>query len=116
MADLVIRGLSPMIVEWLRDRARRESVSPEEIARRVLLDAFVNEKGLGTAIREAVGPKGMDLEIPPRAGTRRKEPIDFFGPESGPDDDDPPGPGETPGPAESRAPTPKAAETDPPPR
>lgn len=116
MADLVIRGLSPMIVEWLRDRARRESVSPEEIARRVLLDAFVNEKGLGTAIREAIGPKGLVLEIPPRSEAGGREPIDFSGPEYGVYDDDPPGPGETPGPAESRAPTPPAAKTDTPPR
>lgn len=111
MADLKIRGLTPGVVEWLHDRARRESVSAEKIARRVLLAAFAEEKGMGTAIREIVGEGGVDLEIPPREVDR--EPIDFSGPEYGPDDDD--CAGEAPGPAESRAPAPTAAETDPPP-
>ncbi len=113
---MVVRGLSPAIVQWLRARAWHEAVSPEEIARRVLAAAYVNEKGLGTAIREAVGPKGLVLEIPPRSEAGGREPIDFSGPEYGVYDEDPPGPGETPGPAESRAPTTPAAKTDTPPR
>ena len=110
MTDLKIRGLTPGIAEWLHDRARRESVSPEEIAQRVLLSAFAEEKGMGSAIREIVGEGGMDLEIPPREGDR--EPIDFSGPEYGPDDDD--CAGEAPGPPESLAgaPAPTATETD----
>lgn len=113
MADLKIRGLPPGVVEWLHDRARRESVSPEEIAQRVLLAAFAEEKGMGSAIREIVGEGGMDLEIPPREGDR--EPIDFSGREYGPDDDDPPDPAEASGPAGSRTPSPTATETDIPP-
>lgn len=112
MADLRIRGLTPGVVEWLHDRARRESVSPEEIAERVLLSAFAEEKGMGSAIREIVGEGGIDLEIPPR---EVEDPINFSGPEYGPDDDDRAGPGEASGPAESRAPPPTGTETDVPP-
>lgn len=113
MADPRIRGLTPGVVEWLHDRARRESVSPEEIVQRVLLSAFAEEKGMGSAIREIVGEGGMDLEIPPREGGG--EPIDFSGPEYGPDDDDPPDPGETPGLVASQARSPIAPEPDTPP-
>lgn len=136
MPDLVIRGLSPGIVEWLRDRARREFVSPEEMVRRILRDAYAErrrppdgpsaaiveappatkKKGLGTLIREAVGAKGLVVEIPPRKGAGGREPIDFSGPESGAYDDDPPGPGNAPGAAESQAPPPKTTEPDTPPR
>ena len=110
VADLKIRGLPPGVVEWLRARARRESVSPEEIAQRVLPAAFADEKGMGTAIREIVGDGGVDLEIPPR---EVEDPIDFSGPEYGPYDDD--RSDEAPGPAGSRAPSPTATETDTPP-
>ena len=136
MAHLVVRGLSPSIVQWLRARAWHEAVSPEEVVRRILQDAYIERrrppegtpaaiveappateaKGLGTSISEAVGPKGLVVEIPPRSETGGREPIDFSGPEYGACDDDPPGPAEAPGPAESRAPTPKAAKTDTPPR
>ena len=136
MSDLVIRGLSPSIVEWLRVHARRESVSPEEMVRRILRDAYAErrrppggppaaivepppatkKKGLGTLICEAVGEKGLVLEIPPRKGAGRREPIDFSGPEYGAYDDDPPGPGDAPGAAESQAPPPKTTEPDTPPR
>ena len=107
MADLKIRGLTPGVVEWLHDRARRESVSAEEIAQRVLLAAFANEKGMGTAIREIVGEGGMDLEIPPR---EVEDPIDFSGPEYGRYDDD--RPADAPGPPESQAPPRTGTETD----
>lgn len=136
MAHLVVRGLSPGIVQWLRARAWREAVSPEEVVRRILHDEYTERrrppdgtpaaiveappateaKGLGTLIQEAVGPKGLVVEIPPRSEAGGREPIDFSGPEYGADDDDPPDPGETPGPDESRATTPKAAKTDTPPR
>lgn len=136
MSDLVIRGLSPSIVEWLRAHADREAVSPEEVVRRILRDAYTEgrrspdatpaaivetppatkKKGLGTMIREAVGEKGLVVEIPPRAGAGRREPIDFSGPEYGAYGDDPPGPGDAPGAAESQALPPTDTEADTPPR
>ena len=69
------------------------------------------KKGLGTLICEAVGEKGLVLEIPSRKGAGRREPIDFSRPD-GSYDDDPPGPGGPSGPTESQAPPPKTTEPD----
>lgn len=86
MADLSIRRLDDDVYRWLKVRARITSASMEEVVRRILRDAFAAEKPMGTAIREAVGPKGLEVEIPPRKAHRQREPIDFSAPEYGPDE------------------------------
>lgn len=85
MASLSIRRLDDEVVRRLKVRALRESVSLEELARRILRDACAADTGkVGTAIREIFGG-GVDLEIPPRETLPDR--VDFSGPEYGPDDE-----------------------------
>lgn len=85
MASLSIRRLDDEVVRRLKVRALRESVSLEELARRILRDACAADTGkVGTTIREIFGG-GVDLEIPPREALPDR--VDFSGPEYGPDDE-----------------------------
>lgn len=86
MASLRIRRLDDEVVRRLEVRALRESVSLEELARRILREACATGAGkpVGTAIREIFGG-GADLEIPPRETLPDR--VDFSGPEYGPDDE-----------------------------
>ncbi len=86
MANLSIRRLDDDVYRRLKVRARVESASMEEVARRILREALTSKKPLGTAIQEAVGPKGLVVEIPSRKALRPREPIDFSAPEYGPDE------------------------------
>lgn len=86
MASLSIRRLDDEVVRRLEVRAFRESVSLEELARRILREACAADTGkpMGTAIREIFGG-GADFEIPPREAFADR--VDFSGPEYGPDDE-----------------------------
>lgn len=86
MANLSIRGLDDEVYRRLKAWARTESTSVEEVARRILREALTSKKPLGAAIQEAVGPKGLVVEIPPRKALRPREPIDFSVPEYRPDE------------------------------
>lgn len=83
MANLSIRRLDDDVYRWLKVQARTESASMEEVVRRILRDAYSDDKPMGTIIREIMGDNGVDLEIPPR---EVEEPIDFSSPEYGTDD------------------------------
>ena len=87
MASLSIRRLDDEVVRRLKVRALRESVSLEELARRILREACAADTGkpMGTAIREIFGGEGADFEIPPRETSPDR--VDFSGPEYGPDDE-----------------------------
>ena len=87
MASLNIRRLDDEVVRSLKIQARRESVSLEEWARRILSRASVTNSGkpVGAAIREIFGGEGVDLEIPPREVVPDR--VDFSTPEYGPDDE-----------------------------
>lgn len=50
-----------------------------EVVRRILRDAYIGPRPMGTAIREIMGRNGVDLEIPPR---EVEEPIAFPSAES----------------------------------
>lgn len=86
MASLRIRRLDDEVLRRLEVRARAESVSVEELARRILREAAVtnSRKPVGAAIRETFGGEGVDLEIPPREVVPDR--VDFSTPEYGPDD------------------------------
>ena len=86
MASLRIRRLDDEVLRRLEVRARAESVSVEEWARRILSKASVTDSGkpVGAAIREIFGGEGVDLEIPPREVVPDR--VDFSTPEYGPDD------------------------------
>ncbi len=86
MASLRIRRLDDEVLRRLEVRARAESVSVEELARRILSRASVTNSGkpVGAAIREIFGGEGVDLEIPPREMVPDR--VDFSTPEYGPDD------------------------------
>lgn len=86
MASLRIRRLDDEVLRRLEVRARAESVSVEEWARRILSRASVTDSGkpVGAAIREIFGGEGVDLEIPPREVVPDR--VDFSTPEYGPDD------------------------------
>lgn len=86
MASLRIRRLDDEVLRRLEVRARAESVSVEEWARRILSRASVTNSGkpVGAAIREIFGGEGVDLEIPPREMVPDR--VDFSTPEYGPDD------------------------------
>lgn len=83
MASLSIRRLDDEVVRSLKVRARQESLSLEELARRILSRASAtnSRKPVATTIREIFGG-GVDLEIPPRETLER---VDFSTPEYGPD-------------------------------
>lgn len=86
MASLRIRRLDDEVLRRLEVRARAESVSVEELARRILSRASVTNSGkpVGAAIRDIFGGEGVDLEIPPREMVPDR--VDFSTPEYGPDD------------------------------
>lgn len=86
MASLRIHRLDDEVLRRLEVRARAESVSVEELARRILSRASVTNSGkpVGAAIREIFGGEGVDLEIPPREVVPDR--VDFSTPEYGPDD------------------------------
>lgn len=83
MANLSIRRLDDDIYRWLKIQARIQSTSMTEVARRILRDAYIGQRPLGTVIREIMGRSGVDLEIPPRDVA---EPITF--PSAASDTDD----------------------------
>jgi len=79
MAALSIRGLDDNVREQLRLRAARHGRSMEAEARAILTEAVRDsrsDEGLFTALLDrfaALG--GVDLELPPRAGSAR--PLDM---------------------------------------
>lgn len=79
MANLSIRRLDDDIYRWLKIQARIQSTSMAEVVRRILRDAYVGQRPLGTVIREIMGRSGVALEIPPREVA---EPITFPSTES----------------------------------
>ena len=89
MASLSIRRLDDEVVRLLKVQARQESVSLEELARRILSKASAanSRKPVATAIREVFGGEGVDLEIPSRDPRETLERVDFSTPEYGPDDE-----------------------------
>ena len=74
MANLSIRRLDDEIVRGLKLRARRESTSMEEVARRILREAVEAGQPPGSTIRGIVGGDGVDLPLPAR---EVDEPVDF---------------------------------------
>ena len=82
MANLSIRRLDDEVYRWLKVQARIQSTSMAEVVRRLLRDAYLGPRPMGTVIREIMGRNGVDLEIPPR---EVEEPIAF--PSAGSDPD-----------------------------
>lgn len=74
MANLSIRKLDDEVYRWLKVQARVQSTSMAEVVRRILRDAYIGPRPMGTVIREIMGQSGVDLEIPPR---EVEEPITF---------------------------------------
>lgn len=74
MANLSVRRLDDDVYRWLKVQARVQSASMAEVVRRILRDAYVGQRPMGTVIREIMGQNGVDLELPPREAA---EPIAF---------------------------------------
>ena len=56
-----------------------------EVVRRILRDAYIGPRPMGTVIREIMGRSGVDLEIPPRGADhlpvgciRHRRPVILF--------------------------------------
>jgi plasmid stability protein len=68
MVDLLIRNLNPDLERELRKRAAETGKSLSQTAQDVLRKKLIepqNEYGLGTKLRNMLGPDGfIDLEIP----------------------------------------------------
>ena len=79
MASITIRNLNDEVTTRLQVRAAGNGRSMEEEARVILGDAVRIEpevRDLASIVRSYFGPKsGLDLELPPRSGTR--EPPSF---------------------------------------
>jgi plasmid stability protein len=68
MVDLLIRNLEPQLERELRQRARASGKSLSEAAQDLLRKGLIAprlEYGLGTKLRNMLGPDGfVDLDIP----------------------------------------------------
>ena len=78
MASITIRNLDDDVKTRLRVRAAGNGRSMEEEARLILGDAVgaeVETRDVASIIRSYFGPtNGVDLELPPRGGSREPRP------------------------------------------
>lgn len=74
MPNLSIRKLEDETLQRLRVRAAQHRVSMEEEARRILRQAVMPPKQVGSLAQTYFGEDGVDLELPERAVY---EPVSF---------------------------------------
>lgn len=74
MPNLSIRKLEDETLQRLRVRAAQHRVSMEEEARRILRQAVMPPKHVGSLAQAYFGDEGVDLELPERAVY---EPVSF---------------------------------------